>query len=152
MKRFFLGAGVSFFVYGVLGGLIVPKGNLFFSSWLNTDSFLLLLKFPVQFLRAICALVIAWTTCGILRIFNWEIGESIKNSASAIEIVNRQLHSEIVHRLKLEEELRTLSLTDSLTGLYNYRGLVVLGEQQMKNAQRNKQDVVLLFADLDNLK
>lgn len=332
MKQYFLGAAASFFAYGILGGLIVPKGNLFLSSWLNTDSFLLLLKFPVQVLRALCALSAAWSVCGVLRIFNWEADERIrieiiertktemisnrlrgivditdrliacpdldavfkmfvefcreklgmercaifleengymvgtygtdrngrtvdehthrflkdqtwderckmikagerrwfvvdepylewngtkavqigqgwvvvtpiqsvrsvigvfvndtaiskselnlinqdmlavfasllgditerkeveellKSHASAIEIVNKELHSEIANRMKLEAELRTLSFTDSLTGLYNHRGFLVLGQQQMKSAKRNKQDVVLLFADLDNLK
>ena len=152
IRQSFLMAGISFLVYGVLGGLIVPKGNLFFSSWLNTDSFLILFKFPVQLLRAICASAAAWGVCSILRIFNWEKEEFIKSSASAIEIVNKQLHSEIVHRIKLEKELHALSFTDSLTGLYNYRGFLALGQQQMKTAKRNKQDVLLIFADLDNLK
>jgi diguanylate cyclase (GGDEF)-like protein len=152
MRRFFLLAGTSFIIYGILGGLVVPKGDLFLSSWLNTDSFLKLFKFPVQFLRAICASAASWAMYRILRIFSWERTEFIKNHASAIEIVNRQLHSEIAHRIKLEENLRILSLTDSLTGLYNYRGFLVLGQQQMKTAKRNKQDVLLIFADLDNLK
>lgn len=78
--------------------------------------------------------------------------ELIENHACAIEIVNKELHSEIANRIRLEGELRTLSLTDSLTGLYNHRGFLVLGQQQMKEAKRNRQDVVLLFADLDNLK
>jgi diguanylate cyclase (GGDEF)-like protein len=152
IRRSFLMVGISFIIYGICGGLIVPKGDLFFSNWLNTNSFFALFKFPVQFLRAICASVATWGVCSILRIFNWEKEELIKSTASAIEIVNRQLHSEIAHRIKLEEELRTLSLTDSLTGLYNYRGFLALGQQQMKTAKRNKQDVLLIFADLDNLK
>lgn len=78
--------------------------------------------------------------------------ELIENHVCAIEIVNKELHSEIANRIRLEGELRTLSLTDSLTGLYNHRGFLVLAQQQMKEAKRNKQDVVLLFADLDNLK
>jgi diguanylate cyclase (GGDEF)-like protein len=152
IRRFFLLAGASFIIYGILGGLVVPKGDLFFSSWLNTDSFLALFKFPVQLLRAIFASTAALAMCGILRIFSWEREEFIKSHASAIEIVNRQLHSEITHRIKLEAELRTLSLTDPLTGLYNYRGFLALGQQQIKTAKRNKQGVLLIFADLDNLK
>jgi len=331
-RKYFLGAAASFFVYGVIGGLIVPKGNLFLSNWLNTDSFLLLFKFPVQVLRAVCALVSTWAVCGILRIFNWEenerlqakiieygklerisdglrgivniaeelivcpdldalfkmsvefcreklgiercaiflaedeymvgtygtdrngrtvdehaqrflkdeawsnrckmikkgeqswfvveepylewngtntvqigkgwivvtpiqtaksvIGvfvndtaisqaqlnlinqdmlavfssllgdivelkradELIESHVSVIEIVNKQLHNEIAHRKRLEEELRALSITDSVTGLYNHRGFLELGQQQMKLAKRNKQDVVMLFVDLDKLK
>jgi len=51
-----------------------------------------------------------------------------------------------------EQELRALSLTDPLTGLYNRRGLLALGEQQIKIAKRNKEDVMLLFVDMDNMK
>lgn len=332
MKKYFLGAAVSFFVYGILAGIIVPKGSLFLSSWLNTDLFISLFKFPVQVLRVVCALVSTWAVCGILRIFNWEenerlqakiieygklemisgelrsivsiaeelivcpnldalfkmavefcreklgiercaifliedeymvgtygtdsngrtvdehmqrilkdeiwnnrckmvrkeeqswfmvkepylewngkntnqIGEGwvvvtpiqaaksvigilvndtaiskaqlnrinqdmlavfssllgdiverkraedlIKSHASVIEIVNKQLHNEIAHRKRLEEELRVLSITDPLTNLYNRRGFLVLGQQQIKLAQRNKQDVIIIFADLDKLK
>jgi|GEM_PF-1895069 len=332
MRKYFFGAVISFIIYGAVGGLIVPKGNLFLAGWLNTDSFILWFKFPVQILRAVCALAATWSICGILRIFDWEVNkkmqleiirrgemeaisnglrgivdiadklivcpdldalfkisvefcreklgiercaiflqengymvgtygtdkngqivdehaqrflkdeawgkrceminpggrkwfvvqephlewngtntvqigegwvvvtpiqsaqgvigvlvndaaiskaelnivdqdmlavfssllgditervrveELIKSHASAIEIVNKELHSEIANRVRLEAELRTLSLTDSLTGLYNHRGFLALGQQQMKSAKRNKQDVVLLFADLDNLK
>ncbi len=78
--------------------------------------------------------------------------ELIESHASVTEIVNKQLHNEIAHRKRLEEELRVLSITDPLTNLYNRRGFLVLGEQQIKLAQRNKQDVVIIFADLDQLK
>lgn len=53
---------------------------------------------------------------------------------------------------KVEEELRALSLTDPLTGLFNRRGFMVLSQQQMKIAKRNKQDMGLIFTDLDNMK
>jgi len=51
-----------------------------------------------------------------------------------------------------EQELRALSLTDPLTGLYNRRGFLALGDQQMKIAKRNKEDVMLLFLDMNNMK
>ncbi|MCX5700459.1 MAG: diguanylate cyclase [Candidatus Omnitrophica bacterium] len=53
---------------------------------------------------------------------------------------------------KAEQELRALSLKDALTGLYNRRGLLALGEQQIRFARRNKEDVMLLFLDMDNMK
>jgi len=105
MKGYLLAAGVCFFFYGILGGVIVPKGNFGFSTWLNTESFLTLFKFPAHLLRGFFIMVASWAVCGILRIFNWETQESLKSSASAIEIINRQLHSEIAHRKKAEEEL-----------------------------------------------
>jgi len=53
---------------------------------------------------------------------------------------------------RAKEELRALSLTDELTGLYNRRGLYVLGDHQLKLAVRRKKGIYMLYADLDNLK
>jgi diguanylate cyclase (GGDEF)-like protein/PAS domain S-box-containing protein len=51
-----------------------------------------------------------------------------------------------------EEQLRMLSLTDDLTGLYNRRGLFALGEHMMRTARRHKTGLAVLFVDLDELK
>jgi|GEM_PF-2033376 len=59
---------------------------------------------------------------------------------------------DITEQKKTEEKLRALSLTDPLTDLYNRRGFLTLARQQLKLAKRNKQDVVLLFVDVDNMK
>ncbi|MCX7766224.1 MAG: diguanylate cyclase, partial [Candidatus Sumerlaeia bacterium] len=59
---------------------------------------------------------------------------------------------DITERKWLEEELRALSLNDALTGLYNRRGFFTLAEQQLKIAQRTRQGLLLMFADLDGLK
>jgi diguanylate cyclase (GGDEF)-like protein len=48
--------------------------------------------------------------------------------------------------------LRATSLVDELTGLYNRRGFLFLAEQQVKIADRMKTGMLLLFADLDQLK
>jgi diguanylate cyclase (GGDEF)-like protein len=63
-----------------------------------------------------------------------------------------ELSMEISRRKKLEEELRALSLTDELTGLYNRRGFMTLADQQLKIANRLKGGVLILYADLDNMK
>ncbi len=59
---------------------------------------------------------------------------------------------DITERKRMEEAIRTLSLVDDLTGLYNRRGFFTLGEQQVKVAARSGREMFLLFADLDNLK
>jgi diguanylate cyclase (GGDEF)-like protein len=53
---------------------------------------------------------------------------------------------------KLQDHLRTLSITDELTGLANRRGFFAFAQQQMKHARRNSESMVLFFADLDDLK
>jgi diguanylate cyclase (GGDEF)-like protein/PAS domain S-box-containing protein len=59
---------------------------------------------------------------------------------------------DITERKRAEEALRSLSLTDDLTGLYNRRGFMTLAEQQWKLAKRLNSRMLLLFADIDNLK
>lgn len=48
--------------------------------------------------------------------------------------------------------LQQLSFNDELTGLLNRRGFLSMAQQQLKIAQREDWELVLLFADLDSLK
>ena len=59
---------------------------------------------------------------------------------------------DITERKRMEEEIRNLSLTDELTGLYNRRGFTLLAEQEVKLAHRKKRSMLLFFGDVDNLK
>jgi diguanylate cyclase (GGDEF)-like protein/PAS domain S-box-containing protein len=59
---------------------------------------------------------------------------------------------DVTQRKQGEERLRTLSLVDDLTGIYNRRGFLTLAEQELKLANRLKRGMFLLFADLDDLK
>ena len=59
---------------------------------------------------------------------------------------------DITDRKKAEETLKTLSLKDELTGLYNRRGFFILAEQGLKTAQRMGREMLLIFGDLDNMK
>ena len=51
-----------------------------------------------------------------------------------------------------ERQLRRASLTDELTRLYNRRGFLTLGEQQLRLARRQDKDAVLLYVDMDEFK
>ena len=59
---------------------------------------------------------------------------------------------DITERRRTEETLRSLSLIDDLTGLYNRRGFLALAEQQVKLTQRTGHGFTLVFADLDDMK
>lgn len=59
---------------------------------------------------------------------------------------------DISERVKAEEQLRSLSLTDDLTGLFNRRGFITLAEQQQKVSFRMQKGFYILFADMDGLK
>jgi len=67
---------------------------------------------------------------------------------SAVTVISK----DITALKKLEEELRSLSLTDALTGLRNRRGFFTLAELQLRLADRRKEGMYMLYADMDNLK
>jgi diguanylate cyclase (GGDEF)-like protein/PAS domain S-box-containing protein len=69
-------------------------------------------------------------------------------AVSAVTIISKQ----ITERKEIEEELRKLSLTDELTGLYNRRGFMTLASQQLKIANRLKRELLIISSDLDDLK
>ncbi|MDT8334412.1 MAG: PAS domain S-box protein, partial [Desulfurivibrionaceae bacterium] len=59
---------------------------------------------------------------------------------------------DITERKNYETQLHRISITDELTGLFNRRGFMTLAEQQLKIAHRNKDTILLLYADFDNMK
>ena len=70
----------------------------------------------------------------------------------AVIISVSRAHQYLRDRERVLEELRTLSLSDELTGLYNRRGFFILAEQQIKIATRTRRGMLLVSADLDGLK
>jgi diguanylate cyclase (GGDEF)-like protein len=68
----------------------------------------------------------------------------------------RDLLIEVAHsvflRWKVLHQLRTMALTDDMTGLYNRRGFLLLGMHNMRLALRTAQPLLLFFADVDGLK
>ncbi len=57
-----------------------------------------------------------------------------------------------IERHRLLSALKSLSLIDDLTGLYNRRGFADLGEQYLKLAGRTSRGISLVFLDLDHFK
>ena len=51
-----------------------------------------------------------------------------------------------------EEQLRMLSLTDDLTGLYNRRGLLAVGEYLMRSVRRRGTGLGVVYVDVEGLK
>lgn len=61
---------------------------------------------------------------------------------AAIAIQNAQLHAEV----------QRLAITDSLTGLYNRRGLFELGQRELERARRNNHPLAAVMLDIDHFK
>lgn len=59
---------------------------------------------------------------------------------------------DITERKKMEDEIRKLSITDQLTGLYNRRGFLNFAEHQFKIAERTKSEFLIMSIDIDGLK
>jgi PAS domain S-box-containing protein len=85
VKKYFFLAGATFIIYGILGGVVVPKWSFFPASWINTDSFLTTVKIPVQVFRAGCAIISAWALAGMLKIFNWEIRTKLQDAQNVLK-------------------------------------------------------------------
>jgi diguanylate cyclase (GGDEF)-like protein len=71
-----------------------------------------------------------------------------------IHIVNQTLEKSrtLKEKEKLEEEIRRLSITDDLTGLYNHRHFFKTLESELIRLKRHKTSLSLLLLDLDNFK
>jgi diguanylate cyclase (GGDEF)-like protein len=90
----------------------------------------------------------------VLRALN-ELSASAKagslDTATLDHLVKRVAQSARKQSI-LGREVRSLAVTDELTGFFNRRGFMAAAAQQLKLARRDRQNVVLLFCDVDNLK
>ena len=74
----------------------------------------------------------------------------VKQDLSAGLLMRSVRHA--IERHRLLTALRSLSLIDDLTGLYNRRGFADLGEQYLKLARRSSRGITMVFLDLDRFK
>jgi len=74
----------------------------------------------------------------------------VKEEVGASVLARAVRHA--IERHQLLSALRSLSLIDDLTGLYNRRGFADLGEQYLKLARRTARPVSMVFLDLDHFK
>jgi diguanylate cyclase (GGDEF)-like protein/PAS domain S-box-containing protein len=72
----------------------------------------------------------------------------VDGTITAITVISK----EITDYKRMQEQLRELSLTDQLTGIYNRRGLFTLVDPMLKQAKRQKKGIFMLYADIDNMK
>lgn len=71
-----------------------------------------------------------------------------ENAVTAVTAISK----EITERKEMEEQLRSLSLTDELSRLHNRRGFFTLVQQQIRMANRLGKTALLFSVDMDDLK
>lgn len=76
------------------------------------------------------------------------LSQLLRLSGASPEAVALQLQT----LTQLMRMMRTIALTDDLTGLYNRRGFLQLGTRLLDAAARESQPACLVYLDLDNLK
>lgn|SRR5208282_667245 len=84
-----------------------------------------------------------------------EISNGLKSgvpNARSLDNALQRAASCALRQSLIDREIRSLAVTDELTGLYNRRGFLASATQQLKLAHRHAENVLLLFCDVDNLK
>ena len=84
-----------------------------------------------------------------------EISKTVNLGTPDLQTLSNALRCAVscaAKQIVLDRELRSLALTDDLTGLHNRRSFVALATQQLKVTRRKGYGLLLCFADVDNLK
>src|SRR5580704_811159 len=84
-----------------------------------------------------------------------EISNGLKSGAPNSRSLDNALQRAASCALRqslIDREIRSLAVTDELTGLYNRRGFLASATTQLKLAHRHAENVLLLYCDVDNLK
>jgi len=80
------------------------------------------------------------------------IAKSKRFDSTAVDDALKKAAVWAVKQSLLDREIRSLAITDELTGFFNRRGFLAAATQELKLAHRDKQSVLLLFCDVDHMK
>ena len=85
---------------------------------------------------------------GLMTIWGSDLRQS---DVASFTVFSNQV-SVTLENARLYNHIERLATTDELTQLYNRRGFFLLGEQQLRVAQRTASELLLIFIDVDQLK
>ena len=114
---------------------------------------------PIRTLDPVGAIGNYWATMREPREQEVRLLQALADS-TAVAMENVQVYRELEQRVEARtaelqaanEEIRTLSLTDELTGLRNRRGFFLFAEQARRLAVRAGKQAAIVYADVDGLK
>ena len=134
-RFYFATAILSFTLYGLFAGVIVPGADFFPATLFNYSVFNGITGIPVQAFRTLCAVIIAYSMINILDIFDLESKEELINSRDKLDMMvkertgalvemNRDLEQEIAENKKAAELLRYER--DKVRKYLNVAGVIML--------------------------
>ena len=88
---------------------------------------------------------------GVISIQSYEANVYTPHHLQLLETIAAQ-SAIAIQNARLNEELQLLSITDGLTGAYNYRHLSELGPREFAIAHRYNRPVSLIFIDIDKFR
>ncbi|SJZ83365.1 sensor histidine kinase [Selenihalanaerobacter shriftii] len=95
----------AIFLYGVVGGLVVPENIHLLSRYINVNTFFTTFKLPVQMFRAITGIGMAYFIVGILEMYDVEYHyklEKLKKEKAILnerQRISRNLHDGIIQSI-----------------------------------------------------
>ena len=104
---------------------------------------------PLQVPRGLTREVPMVTQQGVLLVVALSL-QIVTHEDAPAEVLG--IARDVTAQKRQEAALRTLTLIDELTGLYNRRGFMMLAERHLSLALRKKRSIFLLFCDVDDLK
>ncbi|MFH1189916.1 MAG: diguanylate cyclase [Candidatus Omnitrophota bacterium] len=152
VEKYFVTAAAAFLTYGTLAGLIVNRGHYFPSTIVNMESFQSVTAIPIQVFRSACAIVIGWSSVGLLNIFNVESLKQLEDEIDRRKLSEAERETLNLELLRSNEKLNRLALEDAHTGLYNYRYLAKAVEAELVRARRNSEPLSVMMMDIDYFK
>ena len=95
-----------------------------------------------------------WYKDGILGVLS--LSSTIPDFFNAVHAARLRVFADqaaiAIENSRLYAEMQYLTLTDELTRVFNYRGLIELGEREFDRARRFNRPLALLFFDVDNFR
>lgn len=110
-------------------------------------------KLPLPAGRELAELVDAFNLMSAnLRDYQNSLEETIRERTQQLEQANEALRADIEYRKRIEQEIQKLAFYDQLTGLPNRTLFYDRITQRVAQAERDHQQLALMFFDLDDFK
>ena len=88
---------------------------------------------------------------GVIALLSYRPGSYSQDKIRLLQTMANQA-AIAIDNARLYEQVQRLAIVDELTGLYNYRGLMLLGTREVERALRFDHPLAALFLDIDHFR